>query len=483
VRQATDTVVVNASGLVFSSVRLKDSGAEAVVSLDEKAETATLHFPQSLSVGAHTLAIAYSGEVRTGRSGLFAVKYGSGAGERQMLGTQVEFSAARRMFPCWDDPAAKATFVLTATLPKDFAAISNTPVAVETAARAGLRTVTFGVTPKMSPYLLVLVGGELETLRGRAGNVGIGIWTRAGRVESGRAALERTQQLLPLYNDYFGVAYPLPKLDLIAVPQLGFDAMENWGGITFEESAVLYDPKSSSAATLQAARHLVGHEVAHQWFGDLVTTATWNDVWLNESFAEWMSYKATQRLNPEEEPWLNFHAAKKRAMDRDGGPTKSVVGNSFDANTSYRKGPAILRMFETYLGEDTFRRGIREYVKTHAYGNATTEDLWASLEKASGKRVGVIASTFTDQPGVPLVEVATRCEAGETVATLTQRRFTMDYPDAEKLTWQIPVMIGAVGTKDVRTVVVDNLLAWAAGKPPLTPVPETPWPPKRRKQS
>jgi aminopeptidase N len=260
--------------------------------------------------------------------------------------------------------------------------------------------------------------------------------------------------LLPLYDKYFGVGYPLPKLDLIAVPGLGFDAMENWGGITFDEGELLYDARSSSVATLEAARHLVGHEVAHQWFGDLVTTATWNDVWLNESFAEWMSYKATQWLNPDEEPWLNFHAAKKRAMDRDAGPAKSVVGNSFDANTSYRKGPAILRMFETYLGEDTFRRGIREYVKAHAYGNATTSDLWASLKKASGRDVGAIASTFTDQPGVPLVEVATRCEGMETVATLTQRRFTMDYPDAEKLTWQIPVTIGAVGAKDVQTVVL-----------------------------
>ena len=454
VKVATDTVVVNAVGIDFGSVRLKeDAGAMAAVSLDEKSATATLHFSRPLTVGAHTLAISYSGLVRTGGSGLFSVKYRSGAAQRQMLVTQFEFSAARRMFPCWDDPAAKATFVLTATLPSEFVAISNTPVAMEEAAGV-LKKVTFGVTPKMSPYLLVLVAGELESVRGQVGKVGIGVWTQTGRAESGRAALERTQLLLPLYDDYFGVAYPLPKLDLIAVPHLGFDAMENWGGITFEESEVLYDAKTSSAATLQAARHLVGHEVAHQWFGDLVTTATWNDVWLNESFAEWMSYKATQRLNPEEEPWLNFHAAKKKAMDRDAGPTKSVVGNSFDANTSYRKGPAILRMFETYLGEDTFRRGIREYVKAHAYGNATTGDLWASLKRASGKDVGAIAGTFTDQPGVPLVEVATRCEGSETVATLTQRRFTMDYPDAEKLTWQIPVTIGAVGAKDVRTVVL-----------------------------
>ena len=451
VKQPTETVIVNAADLVISGAQLADdSKSQATISVDEKAETASLHFSHLLSAGRHTLALSYSGSIGTGGSGLFSVKYDTGQRQNHMLVTQFEFNSARRMFPCWDEPSAKATFTLSATLPANDAVISNTPVAVESAAGTDasgvpLKRITFATTPRMSPYLLVLVAGELQSVRGQAGKVDVGVWTTAGRAQQGNEALTRAEQLLPLYDRYFGFEYPLPKLDMIAVPHLGFDAMENWGGITFQEEELLYDPKSSSAATLQSMRHLVGHEVAHQWFGDLVTNASWDDVWLNESFAEWMSYKATEQLNPEEEPWLNFHAAKKRAMDRDAGPAKPVVGNGFDANTSYRKGPAILRMFETYIGEETFRRGIRDYVKSHAYGNATTDNLWASIEKASGKPLAGIASTFTDQPGIPMVEVATRCQSGQTVATLTQHRFTMNYPDAEKLSWQIPINIGQIG--------------------------------------
>src|ERR1700694_1989953 len=443
----TDSVVLNAAGLEFTAVSADDDKSLATVSVDAKAETAKLQFPRVLTAGRHKLEISYSGSIRRG---LFFVDYGTEQGQKKMLVTQFEFSSARYAFPCWDEPSVKATFTLSATLPASQTAISNTPVAASSPAGNDvhgvlLQQVTFATTPRMSPYLLVLVAGEMEAVHGDAGGVKVGVWTTAGHAQEGMAALQRAQQLLPFYNAYFGVAYPLSKLDMIAVPHLGFDAMENWGGITFQDNELLYDPKSSSAATLQTMRHLVGHEIAHQWFGDLVTTATWDDVWLNESFAEWMSYKATQQLDPQEEPWLNFHSAKTKVMGIDTGPTKSIVGNSFDANTSYRKGPAILRMLETYLGEEAFRKGIRDYIRTHAYGNATTTDLWASLENASGKPLTAIAASFTTQPGVPLGRVESRCQLGQTVVTLTQRRFTIDYPDAEQLTWKIPVTVGQVG--------------------------------------
>ena len=442
-----DSVVLNAAGLEFTTVSADDDKSLATVSVDAKAETAKLQFPHVLTPGRHKLVISYSGSIRRG---LFSVDFSTEQGQKKMLVTQFEFSSARYAFPCWDEPSAKATFTLSATLPASQAAISNTPVAASSPAGndahgAPLQQVTFATTPRMSPYLLVLVTGEMEAVHGDAAGVKIGVWTTAGHAQEGMAALQRAQQLLPFYNAFFGVAYPLSKLDMIAVPHLGFDAMENWGGITFQDNELLYDPKSSSTATLQNMRHLVGHEIAHQWFGDLVTTATWDDVWLNESFAEWMSYKATQQLDPQEVPWLNFHSAKTKVMGIDTGPTKSIVGNSFDANTSYRKGPAILRMLETYLGEGAFRKGIRDYIRTHAYGNATTTDLWASLENASGKPLTAIAASFTTQPGVPLVRVESRCQLGQTVVTVTQRRFTIDYPDAEQLTWQIPVTVGQVG--------------------------------------
>jgi len=445
---STDSVVLNAAGLEFSAVYADDNNTSlATVSVDVKAQTAKLRFPHMLSAGRHTLVISYSASIRTG---LFSIEYSGEQGQEKMLVTQFEFSSARHAFPCWDEPSAKATFTLSAVLPANQAVISNTRATESSPAGndehgAPLQQVTFATTPKMSPYLLVLVAGNLRAIHGDAGAVKVGVWTIAGHVQEGAAALERAQQLLPFYEAYFGIAYPLSKLDMIAVPHLGFDAMENWGGITFQDNLLLYDPKSSSTATLLAMRHLVGHEIAHQWFGDLVTTATWNEVWLNESFAEWMSYKATQQLDPQEEPWLNFHSAKKKAMDLDAGPAKSIVGNSFDANTSYRKGPAILRMLETYLGEETFKKGIRDYIRRHAYGNATTTDLWVSLEHASGRPITAIASTFTNQPGVPLVKVESRCRLGKTVVTLTQRRFTIDYPDAKKLIWQIPVTVGQIG--------------------------------------
>lgn len=463
VKQPDDTVTMNASGLEIATATLKgDNVTRASVSLDEKAALATLHFPAPLSIGTRTLEIAYSGTIRPGRSGLFAVHYTAQGKPQQMLATQFEFSSARRVFPCWDDPSSKATFTLSVTLPSAFAAISNMPIASEFPAgvdegNAPLRKTTFRTTPNMSPYLLVLAAGNLEEVRAQAGDVRLGVWTIAGLSHQGDAALARARQLLPLYDRYFGFSYPLPKLDLIAVPNLGFEAMENWGGITFDSDQLLFDSAHSSPAALEAVHHLEGHEIAHQWFGDLVTSATWDDVWLNESLAEWMGYKAAEQLDPQEQPWLNFLATKKRAMDRDAGPTTPIVGNGFDANTSYRKGPAILRMLETYLGEDTFQKGIRGYIQAHAYRNATTGDLWASLENASGKPIAAIASTFTNQPGIPLVDVATACRSGETVVTLTQSRFTVDYPEAEKLLWRIPVVVGPVGKSAMRpaTVTVD----------------------------
>jgi aminopeptidase N len=463
VKRPDNTVTMNASGLDITTAVLKgENDLHATVSLDEKSALATLHFPAALGVGTHTLAIAFNGTIRPGRSGLFAAHYTAQGKPQQMLATQFEFSSARRVFPCWDDPSSKATFTLSVTLPAPFAAISNMPIATESPAgvdegNTPLRKTTFRTTPRMSPYLLVLAAGNLEAAHAQAGDVALGVWTIAGLSHEGDAALTRARQLLPLYDRYFGFNYPLPKLDMIAVPTLGFEAMENWGGITFDSDQLLFDPGNSSPAALESMHHLEGHEIAHQWFGDLVTSATWSDVWLNESLAEWMSYEAAEKLDPREQPWLNFLATKKRAMDRDAGPTTSIVGDGFDANTSYRKGPAILRMLETYLGKDTFQRGIRDYIQAHAYGNATTADLWASLEKESGRPIAAIASTFTNQPGIPLIDVATACRSGETIVTLTQSRFTVDYPEAEKLLWQIPVVIGPVGKPGAKseTVVVD----------------------------
>ncbi len=453
--KATDTITLNANGLAIQVAKLKgEDGAKAAVTLDEKAQTATFKFPHPLAAGPHTLSIGYSGPITAQPAGLYYNDYDVAGAHKRMLVTQFEATDARRMFPGWDEPAFKATYTLSVTVPQSFRAISNTPVAHEEPS-GGVKKVTFGTTPKMSSYLVVLVAGELDRINAQAADADIGVDTIAGKAEQGRYALDAATKILPYYNDYFGVKYPLPKLDLIAIPgNFAAGAMENWGGITYIDNALLFDPKTSSEGTKQAIFSVVAHEMAHQWSGDLVTMAWWDNIWLNEGFASWMNSKAADHFNPSWKVWLRAHAETERAMDSDSRRTthpiqqairdESEADSAFD-DITYLKGQAFLRMLETYLGEDTFRDGMRRYMAAHAYSNSTTADLWAAMEAASGKPVKQIAAAFTEQPGIPLVEVNAACRGGETVATLTQGRFTINDPKAAKLTWQVPVSLGLAG--------------------------------------
>jgi aminopeptidase N len=454
VAKPTDSITLNSNGLTFKDVALKD-GTKATVAIDEKAQTATFHFPHALAAGTHTLSIAYSGPITAQPAGLYYNDYEVAGAHKRMLVTQFEATDARRMFPGWDEPAFKATYSLSVTLPATFRAISNTPVAHEEPAEAGTKKVTFGTTPKMSSYLVVLVAGELDRINQPAADADIGVVTVAGKVEQGRYGLDAATKILPYYNDYFGVKYPLPKLDLIAIPgNFAAGAMENWGGITYIDNDLLFDPKTSSEGTKQSIFLVVAHEMAHQWSGDLVTMAWWDNIWLNEGFASWMETKATDHFNPSWNIWLRAHADVETAMGMDARRTthpiqqvikdESEADSAFDSIT-YLKGQSFIRMIETYLGEATFRDGMRHYMAAHAYSNSTTADLWTALETASGKPVKQIAAGFTEQPGIPLVAVKTACAGGQTTATLTQGRFTINDPKAAKLTWQVPVSIGLAG--------------------------------------
>jgi aminopeptidase N len=456
VAKPTDSITLNSNGLAFKEVALKgEDSAKATIAIDEKAQTATFHFPHVLTAGTHTLSIAYSGPITAQPAGLYYNDYDVAGAHKRMLVTQFEATDARRMFPGWDEPSFKATYSLSVTLPATFRAISNTPVAHEEPAEAGAKKVTFGTTPKMSSYLVVLVAGELDRINQQAADADIGVDTIAGKAEQGRYGLEAATKILPYYNDYFGVKYPLPKLDLIAIPgNFAAGAMENWGGITYIDNDLLFDPATSSEGTKQAIFNVVAHEMAHQWSGDLVTMAWWDNLWLNEGFASWMSTKASDHFNPSWKVWLRAHGETDAAMGMDSRRTthpiqqtikdESEADSAFDSIT-YLKGQAFLRMIETYLGEDVFRDGMRHYMAAHAYSNSTTADLWAAMETASGKPVKQIAAGFTEQPGIPLVEVKTACAGGQTVATLTQGRFTINDPKAAKLTWQVPVSIGLAG--------------------------------------
>jgi aminopeptidase N len=471
VERATAAVTVNAVDLVFDKVAL--AGAEraaAQVSIDSAHQRATFHFAQPLAAGHHTLAIAYSGRIPATPAGIYYDDYATPAGKQRMLVTQFEATDARRMFPGWDEPAFKATFQLAVELPSDLQVVSNTPAASTASAGQNARGValtktTFAQTPRMSTYLLVLCAGHLQRIHAAANSTDIGVWTVAGKAEQGREALQAAARILAYYNSYFGVPYPLPKLDLIAIPgNFAAGAMENWGGITFIDDLLLMNPASSSESTRQEIFEVIAHEMAHQWSGDLVTMAWWNDVWLNEGFASWMAAKSSDALNPDWHVWLSQHASKELAMSADARSTahpiqmqiadESQVLTAFDS-ISYQKGEAFLRMLEDYLGEDAFRDGMRHYMKAHAYSNATTADLWVALQAASGKPVAKIAAGFIEQPGIPLIRVATACKSGSTRVVLKQERFSIDDPSAAPLSWNVPVQIGVIGgAQPVRTTLI-----------------------------
>jgi aminopeptidase N len=420
--------------------------------------------PSDLAPGEHILELAFQGKVNQQSQGLFYVRYQEqGSGIRKvMLGTQFEATDARRFFPCWDEPAFRARFRLTAVVPENWLAVSNMPVESEKKIAEG-KEVRFAATPPMSSYLNVFVAGELDVIESQVGPTQIRVIASQGKAEMGRYALETTAQILQYYDDYFGVTYPLPKLDQIAVPGgLGrFTAMENWGGITHDESHLLFDPKTSSAETKQNIYELLAHEIAHQWFGNLVTMAWWDNLWLNEGFASWMGSKCTAHFNPQWEVWLRRNLprdparragiAKEQAMEGDARSTthpiqqaivtEAEASSAFD-DITYRKGLSFLRMLENYLGEKVFRDGIRRYIAAHAYSNSTTADLWRSLSDASTKPVVEIATGWIEQPGFPVVKVK---REGDGKVSLLQERFTVNFKNAPQLEWKIPLTYSILG--------------------------------------
>src|SRR6266852_644748 len=431
------------------------------IKLDPNNELLTIALPNELPAGEHTIALEFSGKITPKGRGLYYMPYqeqGTGA-KKIALGTQFEPSDARRFFPCWDEPSFRARFQLTAVVPGNWLAVSNMPIESERKIDIG-KEVRFQATPSMSSYLNVFVAGEIDLIETKVAGTQIRLIATKGKTEWGRCALESTAQILQYYNDYFGVSYPLPKLDQIAIPGGFGGAMENWGGITYYESALLFDPKKSSATTRQRIYEVIAHETAHQWFGDLVTMAWWDNLWLNEGFASWMGTKCTAHFNPQWEVWLQKNIprdptrrtgiSKELAMEGDARSTthsiQQRIENEAEANSAfdditYRKGQAFLLMLESFLGEDAFRDGIRRYIAAHKYSNSTTADLWNALSTASGKPVGEIAANWTEQPGFPVVKVK---RAGEKVS-LTQERFTIHFPNAPVLQWKIPLTYFLVG--------------------------------------
>ena len=478
VRQPTDNLIFNANNVVIDSAVL-DEDIAAQFSLESRIQRVKLTFPHPIRVGPHRLRLSFTSKINEFAQGLFHVDYSSGDGRKRMIATQLEPMDARRVFPCWDEPAFKAAFHLSVALPEKFNAVSNMPIEKEVPLGDGLKRTTFDETPPMSSYLFVLVAGELGRIVDHSGKTEIGVVAQPDKLSQGRYSLSNAVALLDYYNQYFGVAYPLPKLDLIAVPGGFGGAMENWGGITFFEGILLFDSASSSESTRRRIFSVVAHEMAHQWFGDLVTTAWWSDLWLNEGFADWMQAKVEDHLHPDWNVWLSEYG-KQGAMYADARPMSHAiqhpVSNESEASfafdeITYEKGAAVVRMLENYVGADAFREGIRRYIKAHAYANATTQDLWRALDTPSANGVDAIARSYTEQPGLPLITVNEKCQDGQLSIALKQERFTIHYPDATPGLWQVPINWGvAHGSRPAGSMLLRDQRSDVAAGPCGAPI-------------
>ncbi|MEO7504862.1 MAG: M1 family metallopeptidase [Sphingomicrobium sp.] len=468
--EPTDKLVLNANQLALSSATLTGVGGlarTAAVSLDAAAQTATLAFGERLQPGRYALDIAYTGKINTQANGLFALDYKDAKGaERRSLFTQFEAPDARRFVPSWDEPIYKATWDLSAIVPADDMAVSNMPAAHSEPTADGRKRVTFQTSPRMSSYLLFFGSGDFGRIAKMAGNTEVGIVATRGNEEKSRYALDAEAEILTHYNDYFGTPYPLPKLDNVAGPGQSqfFGAMENWGAIFTFEYILLNDPAITSEAQRQSIFSVEAHEMAHQWFGDLVTMAWWDDLWLNEGFASWMENRTTQQFHPDWGAEFERLGGREGAMGFDAFSTTHPIvqqirtveqtNQAFDAIT-YSKGESVIAMLEGYTGPDVWRQGIRNYLAEHKYGNSRTDDLWRAVEAAGGTGLTQIAHDFTLQPGIPLIGVgASQCVGGATRVTLTQSEFGADRKPGSftPLRWHVPVTAQTIGGAVVRAV-------------------------------
>ena len=469
VAEATDRIVLQAIDMSFANSRLvaaDGSSTPARVVVDADAQTAAFVFDKPLAPGGYVLSTDYSGVIGTQANGLFALDYQTDAGRKRALFTQFENSDARRFMPCWDEPDFKASFDLAVNAPAGDMVVGNMPAASTRDLGNGMKQVVFQTTPRMSTYLLFMAMGDFDrsTIRGENGTDGkpveIGVIAQKGKVEQARFALEASRDVLREYNDYFGVPYPLPKLDNIAAPGRSqfFSAMENWGAIFTFESSLLLDPATSNVSDQQRVFTTAAHEIAHQWFGNLVTMAWWDDLWLNEGFATWMEGRTTRKLHPEwDQDKVDAAYTSRGPMGRDAYATTHPVvqhvetveqaSQAFDGIT-YGKGSAVINMLEDYVGADAWRAGVRSYIAKRAYGNALTDDLWAEVDRAApGRQFTQVAHDFTLQPGVPLIKASATCTNGRTTVALEQGEFTVDRPDKTPLRWRVPVAVrGGDGT-------------------------------------
>ncbi|XP_012260332.2 puromycin-sensitive aminopeptidase isoform X1 [Athalia rosae] len=491
VKNCTHTVVLNSLDIDIKSAEFHGNDgstmAAAQIHLSNADETATLVFPQQLPVGEKVgfISFVFTGEINDKMKGFYRSKYTGANGEDQYAAvTQFEATDARHCFPCWDEPALKATFDITLAVPQDRVALSNMPVKSESM-EGEFRVLKFEKTPIMSTYLVAVVVGEYDYVEGKSSDgVLVRVYTPKGKKEQGEFALEVATKVLPYYNTYFGIAYPLPKMDLIAIADFSAGAMENWGLVTYRETCLLVDPQNTSAVRKQWIALVVGHELAHQWFGNLVTMEWWTHLWLNEGYASFVEFLCVAHIFPEYDIWTQFVTDTYiKALELDGlknsHPIEVPVGHPSEIDEifddiSYNKGASVIRMLHSYIGDEDFRKGMSLYLKRHSYSNALTEDLWAALEEASSKPVGAVMSTWTKQQGFPVLKVDQRQQGNDRILSLSQERFLADgSKDEEKSLWMIPVSVSTSAAP--HEVAVSTMMDQATKEIVLKDVPQSAW--------
>ncbi|HEX3794408.1 MAG TPA: M1 family aminopeptidase [Acidimicrobiales bacterium] len=470
VNETLNDIVLNAADLAISDVEARSAGGTigCTVSFDDDLEQVTFHSSTALPPGPCTLSCRFTGTLNDKLRGFYRSTFTDEAGETQTIATtQFESVDARRAFPCWDEPDRKATYEITLIIERDVDAYSNSPiVSVE---RIGEKNrVRFSPTMKMSTYLVAFIVGKLETTETvDVDGVPLRVVFPPGKRGLADFALAIGAFSLRFFTEYFNIPYPGEKVDLVAIPDFAAGAMENLGCITFRDTALLIDPKTAARAELERVADVVAHELAHMWFGDLVTMGWWEGIWLNEAFATFMETLCVDAFRPAWDRWVGFAPSREAALAIDGvhatrpieypvGPPKEAEG-MFDLLT-YEKGCAVLRMLEQHIGPEIFRDGVRAYLDAHAYANTVTTDLWDALEEASGAPVRDVMNTFILQGGHPLITLS-----GD---TLTQQPFSFGpvpkgTESAIGTSWNAPVAVralavdGATGAPERKLVLGD----------------------------
>lgn len=436
-------ITLHAKDLTITAAAIDDKPAtysngdndELSVSVDE------------LKRGTHTVSVTFTGTITDHMHGLYPCYFEHDGVKKELLATQFESHHAREVFPCVDEPAAKATFSLQLTTETDVTVLSNMPVKEQAKSENHLVT-SFDTTPRMSTYLLAFVVGELQkkTAKTKSG-VEVNVYaTTAQPSASLDYPLSMSVRLIEFYDDYNGTPYPLPKCDQVALPDFSSGAMENWGLITYREVALLADPQTTGISTRQYVATVIAHELSHQWFGNLVTMEWWNDLWLNESFAELMMHLSIDALEPDWNIWLDFatsvsiSALRRDALDGVQSVQVDVnhpdeISTLFDPSIVYAKGARLIRMLQHYIGDDAFQAGLKRYFSDYAYKNTVGDDLWQALADASGVPVATIMNTWISQPGYPVVTLS----RGDGAITLEQQRFFIGPHQPSDQTWPIPL--------------------------------------------